>query len=95
MEALTRDMEEEALAYFETIDRMGGMVEAIERGYPQQEIAESAYTFQQAVEKRERIIVGVNEFAAENEEPIRTLYIDQSAADTQLGQTGAVERIAR
>ena len=86
VETLTRDMEEEALAYFETIDRMGGMVEAIERGYPQQEIAESAYTFQQAVEKRERIIVGVNEFAAENEEPIRTLYIDQSAADTQLAK---------
>jgi len=84
-------MEEEALAYFETIDRMGGMVEAIERGYPQQEIAESAYTFQQAVEKRDRIIVGVNEYAAENEEPIRTLYIDQSASDTQLAKLAQVK----
>ena len=53
VEKLTRDLEEEALAYFDTIDRMGGMVEAIERGYPQREIAESAYRFQQAVEQRE------------------------------------------
>src|SRR5688500_7465980 len=46
IEKLTRDLEEEALAYFDTIDRMGGMVEAIERAYPQKEIAESAYRFQ-------------------------------------------------
>ena len=58
-------MEDEALAYFDTIDRMGGMVEAIERGYPQKEIAESAYRFQQAVERGDRIIVGVNEFVQE------------------------------
>jgi methylmalonyl-CoA mutase N-terminal domain/subunit len=86
LEKLTRDMEEEALAYFDTIDRMGGMVEAIERGYPQREIAESAYRFQQSVEKREKIIVGVNGFVAENEEPIEILYIDESASEKQLGK---------
>jgi methylmalonyl-CoA mutase N-terminal domain/subunit len=86
VEKLTRDLEEEALAYFETIDRMGGMVEAIERGYPQKEIAESAYRFQQAVEARERIIVGVNGYVAENEEPISILYIDESAAEQQLAK---------
>src|ERR687895_43330 len=75
VEKLTRDMEEEALAYFDTIDRMGGMVEAIERGYPQKEIAESAYKFQQAVEKKEKVIVGVNDFIAEDEAPIKILYI--------------------
>jgi methylmalonyl-CoA mutase, N-terminal domain len=86
VEKLTRDMEEEALAYFDTIDRMGGMVEAIERGYPQKEIAESAYLFQQSVERREKIIVGVNDFVAENEAPIEILYIDESAAEKQLAK---------
>jgi len=91
VERLTSDLEEEALAYFDTIDRMGGMVEAIERGYPQKEIAESAYLFQQAVEARERIIVGVNDFIAENEEPLHILYIDESAADTQLARLAKVK----
>jgi len=91
MEKLTRDLEEEALAYFDTIDRMGGMVEAIERGYPQKEIAESAYAFQKAVERREKIIVGVNEYVADDEEPIGTLYIDQSAAETQLARLARVK----
>jgi methylmalonyl-CoA mutase N-terminal domain/subunit len=91
VERLTGDLEEEALAYFDTIDRMGGMVEAIEHGYPQKEIAESAYLFQQAVEARERIIVGVNDFMAENEEPLRILYIDESAADAQLARLATVK----
>ena len=77
VEKLTRDMEEGALAYFDQIDRMGGMVEAIERGFPQQEIAESSYRFQQAVERREKIIVGVNDFVQEDEPPIEILYIDE------------------
>ena len=62
VETLTREMEEGALQYLDTIDGMGGMVEAIERGYPQKEIAEASYQFQQAVERREKIIVGVNDF---------------------------------
>ena len=86
VEKLTSDLEEEALAYFDTIDRMGGMVAAIEKGYPQREIADSAYKFQQAVEQRNKIIVGVNEFVSEAEEPIGTLYIDESAAERQLAR---------
>ncbi|MGH9408089.1 MAG: acyl-CoA mutase large subunit family protein, partial [Vicinamibacterales bacterium] len=54
VEKLTRDLEEEALAYFDTIDRMGGMVAAIERGYPQKEIHDAAYAYQQAVERKEQ-----------------------------------------
>jgi methylmalonyl-CoA mutase N-terminal domain/subunit len=69
---------------------MGGMVEAIERGYPQKEIAESAYRFQQAVEKREKIIVGVNEFTGGDDTSVGTLYIDETAGDTQIG---ALERV--
>jgi methylmalonyl-CoA mutase, N-terminal domain len=86
VERLTKDMEDGALAYFDAIDRMGGMVEAIERGYPQKEIAESAYRFQQSVERKEKIIVGVNDFVQQDEPPIKILYIDESAADTQLAK---------
>jgi methylmalonyl-CoA mutase N-terminal domain/subunit len=92
VEKLTSDLEEEALAYFDTIDRMGGMVEAIERGYPQKEVAESAYRFQQAVERRETIIVGVNDFIATGEQPIGTLYIDESASERQLARLTDLKR---
>jgi methylmalonyl-CoA mutase N-terminal domain/subunit len=84
IEALTRDMREGAYAYFDTIDRMGGMVPAIEHGYPQKEVAESAYRFQQAVEQREKIIVGVNDYVTEDEPPIPILYIDESVAEKQM-----------
>src|SRR5438067_1948940 len=84
IEKLTRQMEEEATGYFEQIDRMGGMVAAIEEGFPQREIAESAYRFQQALERREKVVVGVNEFVESSEPAIETLYIDESAAETQL-----------
>jgi len=86
VETLTRELEEEALAHVDRIDKMGGMVEAIERGYPQKEIAESAYRFQQAVERGERVIVGVNAFVEADEEPIGTLYIDQTVAERQCGR---------
>jgi len=91
VEKLTRDLEEEALGYFDTIDRMGGMVAAIERGYPQKEIAESAYRFQQSVERREKIIVGVNEFVEEKREPVGILYIDESVAHRQLARLEQVK----
>ncbi|MBI2189538.1 MAG: methylmalonyl-CoA mutase family protein [Acidobacteria bacterium] len=90
VERLTRELEEEALAYFERIDAMGGMVEAIERGYPQKEIAESAYRFQQAVERGDRVTVGVNAFVEREEEPIGTLYIDHTVAEKQCGRLARV-----
>ncbi len=86
VEKLTKDMEEGALDYFRQIDNMGGMVEAIERGFPQKEIAESSYRFQQAFERKEKIMVGVNDFVQENEPPFEILYIDESAGDTQLAK---------
>ena len=91
VEKLTRDMEEGTLQYWDTIDRMGGMVEAIERGYPQKEIAEASYQFQQAVERREKTIVGVNDFVQTDEKPIEILYIDDSTADLQLERLAALE----
>src|SRR5207248_2547742 len=86
VERLTKDLEEETQAYFDMIDRMGGMVEAIEQGFPQREIAESAYRFQQAVERRDKVIVGVNEFVQGDEPPTEILYIDDTAADVQLAK---------
>jgi methylmalonyl-CoA mutase N-terminal domain/subunit len=86
VEKLTREMEEGTLKYWDTIDRMGGMVEAIELGYPQKEIAEASYQFQQAVERQEKIIVGVNDFIQADEEKIEILYIDDTAADRQLAR---------
>ncbi|MBA2260266.1 MAG: methylmalonyl-CoA mutase family protein [Acidobacteria bacterium] len=86
VERLTLDMERGAKEYFAVIDRMGGMVEAIEQGYPQKEIAEASYLFQQAVEKREKIIVGVNDFVQEDEPRHPILYIDESTYDKQLGR---------
>ena len=92
LERLTLDMERGARDYFETIDRMGGMVEAIEQGYPQREIAEASYRFQQAVEKRTKIVVGVNDFVQEDEPPVPILYIDESAADTQIARLADLRR---
>ncbi len=84
LERLTLDMERGAKEYFDTIDRMGGMVEAIEDGFPMKEIAEASYKFQQAFEAREKIMVGVNDFIQEDEPPYPILYIDETAFDKQL-----------
>jgi methylmalonyl-CoA mutase N-terminal domain/subunit len=92
VEALTRQMEQGALDYFDQIDRMGGMVSAIERGFPQKEIAESSYRFQQAFERKEKIMVGVNDLVQEDEPPIAILYIDESTADTQLKKLEQLRR---
>ena len=92
VERLTSDMEQGARDYFQTIDRLGGMVEAIEQGYPQREIAEASYRFQQAVEARDKIIVGVNDFVQEDEPPVPILYIDESTAEKQLSRLEEIRR---
>jgi methylmalonyl-CoA mutase, N-terminal domain len=92
LERLTLDMERGAREYFDTIDRLGGMVEAIEQGFPQREIAEASYKFQQAVERRDKIIVGVNEFVQEDEAPVPILYIDETTAERQLARLDELKR---
>ncbi|SPF41021.1 methylmalonyl-CoA mutase [Candidatus Sulfotelmatobacter kueseliae] len=82
VENQTLQMENGAFDYFGKLDAMGGMVKAIERGYPQKEIAEASYQYQRAVEAREKVIVGVNEFAIE-EEPPHILYIGETVARQQ------------
>lgn len=73
MEKLTDEIEARAEEIIRKIDELGGMVAAIERGYPQMEIARSAYEYQKAIEAGERIIVGVNAFRADEEPPIPIL----------------------
>jgi methylmalonyl-CoA mutase, N-terminal domain len=89
LEALTFEMEKGALDYFGKLDAMGGMVKAIERGYPQKEIAEASYQFQRAAEAKEKVIVGVNEFVVEEETP-HILYIDESVARQQSAKLKAL-----
>jgi methylmalonyl-CoA mutase N-terminal domain/subunit len=85
VETLTSQMEDGARDYFRQIDQRGGMVAAIEAGFPQREIAESAYRFQQAVERHEKIVVGVNDQSeGADEVAMPTLYIDESAGESQL-----------
>ncbi|HYJ33730.1 MAG TPA: methylmalonyl-CoA mutase family protein [Candidatus Binatia bacterium] len=91
VEALTAKIEEEAQAYIRRIDEMGGIIVAVEKGYPQKEIADSAYQFQQQVERGERVIVGVNKFQAENEEiTIPVLKIDPAIERGQIERVRAV-----
>ena len=84
IEALTEKMEREALDYFRKIDSLGGMVPAIEKGFPQREIQDSAYQYQKAVERGDQVIVGVNKYAMEEDAPIPTLVIDESVRDHQV-----------
>ncbi len=92
VERLTLDLERQAEETFGVIDRMGGMVAAIEQGYPQKEIAESAYAFQLALERHEKTTVGVNDFVGDAEPPIPTLYIDEAAGQRQCAR---LERLRR
>lgn len=87
IEKLTRDMEEGAFDYFRKIDAFGGMIEAVDAGFPQREIQESSYQYQLAVESKDKIIVGVNDYVME-EEPMQVplLQIDESVAELQCGR---------
>ena len=85
LEALTQKMEDEALDYFRKIDAMGGMVAAIERGFPQREIQDSAYQYQKAVERSEQVIVGVNKYEMTDEPAqVPILVIDESVRTHQV-----------
>ncbi|MCC6807998.1 MAG: methylmalonyl-CoA mutase family protein [Deltaproteobacteria bacterium] len=89
IESLTDEIEKRAMAYIDKIDTMGGIVEAIEAGYPQREIAESAYRFQQAVEAKREIIVGINKYTETNQAEgaaVPTLKIDHAVEDAQVAR---------
>jgi methylmalonyl-CoA mutase N-terminal domain/subunit len=86
VERLTLDMEKGCWDYFDRLDAMGGMVAAIEKGFPQREIQDAAYEYQRAIERKEKIIVGVNDFVVENEPPIDILLIDESVTAQQIAR---------
>jgi methylmalonyl-CoA mutase N-terminal domain/subunit len=91
VEKLTLEMEKEAEDYIQKIDDMGGMVKAIELGFPQKEITDSAYWYQKAVENKEKMIVGVNAFEKDHE-PISLLEIDETVAKQHLARLKDVKK---
>ena len=91
VERFTLDMENGAFDYFNKLDAMGGMVAAIEKGYPQKEIAEASYQFQRAAEAKEKIMVGANEFVVEEPAP-EILYIGEEVAQAQTKKLNALRQ---
>jgi methylmalonyl-CoA mutase N-terminal domain/subunit len=92
VEYLTDETEKRALEILAKIDSLGGIIRAIEEGYPQREIADSAYQWQREVDSGERKIVGVNAFRTDRDEPIPTLKIDDDLVHTQVERLNAVRR---
>jgi len=92
VEALTRKLEEEAYAYFKKLDDLGGMVSAIEKGFPQSEIKEAAYAYQTEIDGKERIIVGVNDFMTGERAPIGVFKADPGTAKKQVARLTEVRK---
>src|SRR3974390_457849 len=91
VETLTNEIENAAWEYINRIDSLGGMVAAIEKGYPQREIAEASYLYQMAIDKKEKIIVGVNDFVAK-EKPLDILQIDETVAHRQAARLSKLRK---
>ncbi|MBU2261334.1 MAG: methylmalonyl-CoA mutase family protein [Proteobacteria bacterium] len=92
VETLTNKMEEGAWEYIEKIDAMGGMIAAIDKGFPQMEIADAAYRFQQQLEAGEKVMVGINKYAAAGKQEIPVLDIDERVEQEQIARLAAVKR---
>ena len=92
VEKLTNEMEEGAFDYFDRIDKMGGMIAAIEKGFPQREIQEAAYQYQKALEAGKKIVVGVNDFVADKDHPVEILQIGKEVAHYQKKQIAESKR---
>jgi len=91
VEEMTQRMVDGAFDYFERIDDFGGMVEAIEAGYPQREIVEAAWQLQQAIDSGTKMVVGVNAFQVDDEEPPEILYISDDVATAQIAAMNEVK----
>ena len=92
IEALTDKMEADAMAYIRKIDEMGGMLKAIDTGYPQREIAEAAFAYQRQLERNEKVVVGVNKYSIPEEIPIATLKIDRDLEERQIQRVRKIKR---
>jgi methylmalonyl-CoA mutase, N-terminal domain len=91
VEYLTDEMERQALEYIRRIDEMGGIIRAVEEGYPQKEIGESAYRFQREVEEEKRLVVGVNAFQSDQQASVEILKIDDQVAESQIARLRKVK----
>lgn len=92
IEYLTNEIEERAQKYIEQIDDMNGAVAAIEKGFMQREITESAYRFQKEVEAKKRVVVGVNDYVGEDKVPIKTLQVDPAVEKTLVDRLSEIKR---
>src|SRR5205823_10967773 len=90
LEALTNELERQAYEYFERIEELGGVVAAIEQNFFQREIAEASFRYQGEVERGERVVVGVNRFVAEEDDPPSLLRIDPALEPAQIERVRAV-----
>jgi methylmalonyl-CoA mutase N-terminal domain/subunit len=92
VEALTDKMEKEAFAYINRIDELGGIIRAIDIGYPQKEIADAAYRYQQQLDAGEKVIVGVNKYVVPEERPMEILKIEPEVERRQVERVRKVKR---
>jgi methylmalonyl-CoA mutase N-terminal domain/subunit len=92
VEKLTLETERACYEYFDKIDALGGMVAAIEKGFPQREIHDAAYAYQQAIEQNDKVIVGVNDFVTDESRPIEILVIDEGVARHQRQKLEALRK---
>ncbi len=92
VETMTNQIEEQAWEYIEKIDGMGGMLAAIDQGFPQKEIANSSYKFQQQLDRGERVMIGVNKYTAEEEQEIDVLKIDDRVTEEQIKRLHETKR---
>ena len=90
IEALTERMEQAAYDYFHRIDQLGGMVEAVKQNFPQREIADAAFRYQEQVDDKQRIVVGVNHYQHNDEQPLEILRIDPKLEQKQIDRVKAV-----
>jgi methylmalonyl-CoA mutase N-terminal domain/subunit len=91
IESLTNELEEEAFEIIQKIDEMGGMLNAIERNYPQQEIADAAYHYQRQIEENRKTVVGVNRYVTEEAVPVEILHVDEELERVQIEKTNRIK----
>jgi len=93
VESLTNQIEEEAWEYINKIDELGGMIAAIDKGFPQMEIAKAAYHYQQQIDKGEKVVVGVNKYVVEKETPPEILKVSDELGEEQITRLNEVKRV--
>ena len=91
VEALTNELEEEAFEIIRKIDDMGGMLSAIEKNYPQKEIADAAYHYQRQIDAKQKTVVGVNKYVTEEDIPVEILEIDEELEKLQIEKTNRIK----